>query len=288
MIVAREALPKLTDRLPLGSQGLQVSPACLGITIDPAVVPAAFEAGINFFFITADMHWPVYRDTRLGLQQLLRDKPSARDDIVVAVVAYVTQPEFVWVPFEEVLMEVPELKRIDITIAGGCYGYEIGRRIPMFEAHRTRKHVGVRAIGASFHDREAARAEIERASLDLAYVRYNPPHPKAREQLFQRVPSRADGRRTLIFNFKSTEGYLDKAQLTKLGVSDSFWEPHITDYYRFAFTEPNVDGVLCALPHAQAVRELSDALARGPLDDDDHQYLIDLGDLAMGRAKLDP
>jgi hypothetical protein len=88
---------ELTDRYPLGN-GLQVSPFCLGLVGDPDVVPAAFEAGINFFFISADMHWPVYEQTRRGLAKLLRDKPEARDQIVLGLVAYVTQPEFSCVP----------------------------------------------------------------------------------------------------------------------------------------------------------------------------------------------
>ena len=41
--------------------------------------------------------------------ELLASKPAARDEIVVAGVAYVTQPDFVWVPFQELLWELPEL-----------------------------------------------------------------------------------------------------------------------------------------------------------------------------------
>jgi len=94
----RRELPKLTDRLPL-RDGLEVSPVCVGIVGDPDVVPAAFEAGINFFFVTADMHWPLYEGVREGLRRLLKSNPAARDSLVVGVVAYVTQPEFCWVPF---------------------------------------------------------------------------------------------------------------------------------------------------------------------------------------------
>src|SRR5205807_1865995 len=109
----RAALPRLRDRRPLGASGLEVSPFCLGMTPDPATVLAAYEAGINFFFVSADMHWPLYDGLREGLRRL---PPSARDQIVVAVAAYVAQPEFLWMPFEEVLAAVPELQHIDVTI----------------------------------------------------------------------------------------------------------------------------------------------------------------------------
>ncbi len=284
--VQRTVLPSLTDRQPLGSSGLSVSPLCLGITEDPATVAAAFEAGINFFFITVDMHWPIYRNLRRGLQQLLASKPAARDEIVVAGVAYVTQPDFVWVPFQELLWELPELKRLDVTVAGGCYGYEIARRLPEYEKHRKKQHVGTRAIGASFHDRVAARETIEKGTLDIAFVRYNPPHPKARIDLFDKIPDRASGRKTLLYNFKSTEGFLEEADYKEFNVGADFWRPHITDYYRFALMEAALDGMLCSLPNPAAVREAADALARGPLDDDDREFLLDLGDLALGRGRM--
>src|SRR5439155_9560164 len=112
-------------------------------------------------FVTADMHWLFYRETREGLRMLL-ERPGVRDQIVVAVVAYVAQPEFLWVPFDEVMIELPELGRIDATIAGGCYGYEIARRLPVYERHRATQFRGVRGIGASFHDRPAAVEHVER------------------------------------------------------------------------------------------------------------------------------
>jgi hypothetical protein len=287
MHAPRTALPKLADRLPLGGSGLEVSPFCIGAVEDPDVIPAAFEAGINFFFVTADMHWPLYEKTRRGLKKLLVDTPSARDKIVVGVTTYVTQPEFQIAPFEEVLEEVPELDHIDVTISGGTYGYDIQRRFPIFEQHRATGHVGSRAIGASFHDRAAALVELEKGVLDIAFVRYSPVHPRAREAVFEKVSSRADGRKTLLFNFKSTNGCLwDDEAYEKLGIGAGFWRPHVTDYYRFALTEPALDGILCAMPAPFAIRELSDALAKGPLTEEDRQYMLDLADLSRGRAQL--
>ena len=263
--------------------GVLVSPICIGTVGDPDVVPAAFEAGINFFFVTADMHWPIYENVREGLRRLLRKNPAARESLVVGVVAYVTQPEFCWMPFEEVLDEIPELeRRIDVTIAGGCYGHEFPTRVAVFKKHRETKHVGARAIGASFHDRVGARAALEAGDLDIAYIRYNPIHPGAALDLFPHVTDE----QPVLFNFKSTNGYLEERHYAALNIDDSFWRPHITDYYRFVLSEPALDGVLCAPPNAAAIRDLADALAKGPLDDEDRQYMLDLGVLARGEAKV--
>jgi hypothetical protein len=285
---ASRELPRLTDRLPLGSSGLEVSPICVGIVRDPDTVPAAFEAGINFFFVTADMHWPLYEATRRGLVRLLEANPAARDSIVVAAVCYVTQPVFMWAPLTEVLEEFPILERIDLTIAGGSYRPDFAPREQVLQSHRTERHAGARAIGASFHDRSLAREVLDRDRIDIAYIRYNPVHAGARDDLFPHVRPRGDGRRCLLYNFKSTFGHLDEADYAPLGVPDHFWRPHPTDYYRFALSEPALDGILCAPRSPAEIRDLADALARGPLDDEDRQYLLDLGELARGTARVTP
>src|SRR6266540_1673365 len=67
----RLTLPKLTDRLTLGEDGLRVSPFCLGLVGSDDTACAAFDSGINFFFLSADLHWPLYESARLGLEKLL-------------------------------------------------------------------------------------------------------------------------------------------------------------------------------------------------------------------------
>ncbi len=288
MLAPRTALPALTDRLPLGTTGLVVSPICSGMTYDARVVPAAFEAGINFFFLTADMHWPIYEATRQGLADLLRGHPSRRDEIVVACASYVTQPEFCFAPFDEVLAAVPALGRLDLTIAGGSYGHELAARIEMYKVHKVTGHAGARGIGASFHDRDAAREHLASGALDIQYVRYNPCHPGAREDLFPHVCARAAGRTTLLYNFKSTDSWVESdARYAALGVGAVNWKPHITDYYRFALTTPALDGILCGMPSPDGIVELADALAKGPLDDEDHQYLIELGILEKRHREVE-
>ena len=283
---AKRDLPRLSDRLPLGSSGLEVSPICIGIVGDPDTIPAAFEAGVNFFFVTADMHWPAYEAMRRGLARLLDGNRASRDAIVVGVVAYVTQPVFMWAPFVEVLEEVPILERIDLTVAGGCYRPEYAQRERVLASHREATHVGARAVGASFHDRSLAREVLERDNLDIAFVRYNPVHPGARVDLFPHVAPREAGRRCLLYNFKSTHGHLANDEYAPLGVPDHYWRPQHTDYYRFALSEPALDGLLCSPSTPREVRDLADALARGPIDDDDRQYLLDLGALARGSARV--
>src|SRR5262245_23576083 len=149
---ARRDLPRLTDRLELGSGGLRVSPFCIGMVEKPETIGEAFDLGVNFFFVSADMHWPLYEATRRGLSDLLARGRGVRDQIVVAGVCYPTQPEFCAMPFRELVESLPRLERLDVLLAGGAYGHEVGRRLSVYEEHRKSGFLGNRAIGASFHD----------------------------------------------------------------------------------------------------------------------------------------
>src|SRR5689334_2036412 len=91
---ARKTLPQSRDRRQLGRSGLGVSPLCIGVVADPATIPAAFDAGVNFFFVSLDLHWPLYEQTRRGLAMLFERGTSIRNEVVVGVVSYLDQPLF--------------------------------------------------------------------------------------------------------------------------------------------------------------------------------------------------
>lgn len=246
------------------------------------MVPAAFDAGINTFFVSADMHWPLYASLREGLELLFDRGGDIRDRVVVAAVSYATQPEFCHAPFEEVIEAVRGLERIDLAIAGGAYGTELDRRRPIYVEHRARERFGVRAIGATFHDRKAIRGELERADLDVCLVRYNSAHLGARDEVF---PYATHAPR--LFNFKSTLGHVPDERWDRLGLHGDHWRPSITDHYRFVLSRPELDGILCSLREPSHLDALADAIAQGPLDEDEQEHLVLLAELDTGRSKLE-
>lgn len=267
----RTTLPRLTDRIALGD-GLLVSPVCLGAVARPDVVLAAWEAGINFFFLTADMHWPMYEPLRRGLRALFK-RPGARESVVVCTTAYVTQPDFCEMPFEEVVEALPGLGHIDVVSMGGVSAGDLHPRLPVYQRHLANGFVGCRAIGASFHDRKTARSAINAQWVDLAFVRFNAGHPGAQQEIFPHLKS---PRHTRVFNFKTIDGWVAPAQLDALGLDPRSWQPRPVDHYRFALSQPALDGVLAALSHPREVRQLADALAAGPMPEDDQRYLMTL------------
>jgi hypothetical protein len=275
----------MTDRLPLGDTGLRVSPFCLGMVCSDQTACAAFDAGINFFFLSADLHWPAYELARRGLGKLLARGPKIRQQIVVAVVSYVTQPEFCASALKEGLEAVPGLKSVDVGVIGGAYGDEFLTRLGVYVEIRKEGSLGLRALGTTFHDRNAALLAINHRLVDLAFIRYNPTHTGAKLDVF---PHLVQPSATLLYNFKSTLGFMRRERYAELGLNDNYWRPEITDYYRFALTRPEVDGLLCSPTTPREVKALASALAAGPLDAEEERYLIDLADLQAASAVLMP
>lgn len=278
----RKLLPRLTDRLPLGREGLAVSPFCLGRVDASETILAAFDAGLNFFFLSTDMHWPLYEKSRQGLRQLLSRGGAIREQVVVGAACYLTQPVFCARPFEEVLYEIPALERIDVLIAGGAYSHEfLQTRLPIYQQHQSSRFVGARAIGGSFHDRKTAlRSQVE-GLVDIAFSRYNPSHFKAREELF---PYLSEASKTLLYNFTNTTGVIDQARYPELELPEDVWRPKLTDYYRFALTRPEIDGLLCSPALPAEVEALAAALEEGPLNPEEEEHMISLAALNEGRT----
>jgi hypothetical protein len=282
----RDQLPQFRDRLALGDQGLRVSPYCLGLVQSPETVGAAFDAGINFFFVTADMHWPLYEATRRGLQALLARGSPVRGQMVVGGVCYPTQAEFCSMPFKDLLDAVPGLDRLDVLIAGGVYARDSSDRLQVYLDHRRKGFLNARAIGATFHDRAAALTAIYDECLDIALIRYNPDHAGARRDVFPHLPGK---RSTLLFNFNSTFHSIPPQQLEAMGLNTAdYWHPEITDYYRFALSRPVIDGVLMAPRTPEELQALAAALARGPLTEEEEAYLMDIALVARGEAYVVP
>ncbi|HWO14234.1 MAG TPA: hypothetical protein VNN80_32235, partial [Polyangiaceae bacterium] len=245
-----------------------MSPICLGWVGHPSVIPAAYDAGINFFFLTSDMHWPLYEATRRGLADLLRRSPAIRDRVVVGVTSYVQEPDFCHMPFREVIAAVPGLGRIDVTILGSAHSREFLLRLPEYHAHRLDgEHPtsvrGVRATGATFHDRGAGLLAVNHGLVDVAFARYNPDHPGAEQDLFPHLQKRPG---TLLYNFNSTRGHVKDERLLELGLTRRHWRPKVADHYRFVLRRPEIDGVLCGLASTEELETLHAALAAGGLD----------------------
>ena len=281
-ITHRERLPKPTDRLPLGASGLKVSPCCLGMTASADSVIAAYDSGINFFFVTADLHWPLYEGVRKGLAKLLQGNKARRDELVVGVVSYLDDPLFSTLQFHEVIGEVPGLERVDLMIAGAVSSDQsLYSRVGSLQRARSMRHDGASAIGATFHQRSLALVADHHQLLDISDIRYKSGHPGARRDLF---PYMRPTRSGLVFNFKSVLSRVTKEMFSSFGLPADYWLPDSCDYYRFVLSRPEIDGVLCSPMSAQEVRGLVAAMDKGPLSMEEQEYMIWLSSFSPSPA----
>jgi hypothetical protein len=139
---------------------------------------------------------------------------------------------------------------------GGAYADEFLTRLGVYLQIRRDGLFGLRALGTTFHDREAALLAINHHLVDLAFIRYNPAHTGAKLDVFPYLTQS----RTLLYNFKSTLGFIRSKRYAELGLNDSYWRPEVTDYYRFCADSPEIDGLLCSPTTPREVKDLSSAL----------------------------
>jgi hypothetical protein len=193
---------------------------------------------------------------------------------VVALASYVSQPEWFVRPFEETVEDVEGLGRADVLVAGGCDAANAMGRIVRLHDHREDGFLGVRAIAASFHDRDVARRVVIDGSVDLGLVRYNAAHTGAREDVFERVGPERRGR---VFGFKSTAGYVPQSLARKAtNAAEGTWLPRITDHYRFALAPAAIDGLLTAPQTEDELDAMLEAIARGPLSPEEEHFVEDV------------
>jgi len=249
------------------------------MTASPETVIAAYESGINFFFVTADLHWPLYEGLRRGLGKLLAGNRARRNELVVAVVSYLENPLFGALQFHEVIAEVPGLERVDVAIAGAVpQEASFYSRLDSMVAAKRTGHSGLRAIGASFHQRTLALLAHYYDLLDVSFVRYNAAHPGARRDLF---PFIGAARSTPLFNFKSMMARISRETFDALGLPEGYWLPEVCDYYRFVLSRDELDGVLCSPQSPKELSELLRALERGPVSAEEEEYMIWLSGLTQ-------
>jgi hypothetical protein len=248
----------------------RVSRLAIGAVSEWRTIPAAFEAGINLFFVSSDFHWPIYARLREGLNRLL-ESPRARQEVVLMVTSYIADPRFVGAALDEVVMAVPAARKTRLVLcAGGLMAQDSEARLRSTRSlAQEQKALGV---AGTFHDRVQALRALTTRAVELGLVRYNPLHPRAKADLFPFVTTDHPP----LFGFNSTRGFMGRNGRKRLGLGRGVWMPKVTDHYRFALCAGALSGLLCSPPTPAAVQELLDAIAAGPLDEDEEEHMMAL------------
>ena len=258
-----------------------MSPICIGMTKDPQVITAAFERGVNFFFLSADLHWPHYSATRHGLISLLTKNPSARDSIVLAVVSY-SPSGFCASAFVDLVLSYPILKRFDVLVAGGTRSNDFKVRCADLSQCVKQNLWRARAVATTVHDRKAVPRCLSDGDADWVLFRYNPLHPGGEVDVLPFVPCSES---KLLFTFKSVTGVPSAEDYVAAQIGDDYWRPRPQDAYRFALSQPAIQGVLCSPGSPSEVVELEAALSEPPLTPEERTSMKVLAKSICGLAR---
>jgi aryl-alcohol dehydrogenase-like predicted oxidoreductase len=129
----------------------------------------------------------------------------------------------------------------------------------------------VRAVAISCHDRQFAGQLAADGKLDVVMVRYNAAHPGAEYEIFPRVGAH----RTGVVSYTAT-------RWGRLLVRPRGWpaaEPVATagQCYRFVLSNPHVHVALTAPRSASELLDNLREVRRGPLDDDELDFMRRFG-----------
>ncbi|MCP4680485.1 MAG: aldo/keto reductase [Deltaproteobacteria bacterium] len=230
------------------------------------VIRAFEEYGINYFYW--DRRKPGMRD---ALRELARKR---RDDIVIAVQSYDHTGLMLRRSVEKALKQL-EIERADILFLGWFNKMPSQRVLDV--TSRLREEGKFRFLGVTGHNRafhgEAARQGDQ--PFDVHQVRYNAAHRGAESDVFAGLPDSRPG----IVTYTATRwGKLLKANKMPPG------ERPLTaaECYRFVLSHPAVDVCLAGPRTEQEMEEGLQAIAEGPLSEDELHRVRAIGDHVHG------
>jgi aryl-alcohol dehydrogenase-like predicted oxidoreductase len=146
------------------------------------------------------------------------------------------------------------------------------------ELRRLKDDGRVRAVGISCHDRQFAGELAARGAVDVLMIRYNAAHPGAEQDIFPHLAAFQPG----VVSYTAT-------RWGRLLRRPGGWPkdgplPSAAQCYRFVLANPNVDVCLTAPGNRKQLEENLAALAAGPLDPEEMEFMRRFGE-AVHRAQ---
>src|SRR5437660_4830187 len=287
----------------LGKTDLRVSPLGIGggNGIPAADLLYAFERGINYFFFSSDLHHFEYSRSASALRQLCASGSSLRDQVVLATVSYINDPDklmgILMDQFKELGIDyidvfhwgwitdrhhLPSLIHSAQVLNEDNAVTRYFRRIQemLGQAQEVNeallKHGLVRYTGMSFHSRRAAIAAMK--DIDVMMLRYNFALTDVEQIVFSHL-STDKTQNPGIVAFNSTHNGLKDFLTPPEHYPKDLYVPSVSDCYRFALSNPWVDLVLTGVSNRQELDQALAAMELGPLKSEESALLRQYGSL---------
>ncbi len=292
----------------LGKTGLRVSPLGIGggggIQSDDLLY--AFERGINYFFYSSDLHHWRYRNMAQALRELCAHGSSVRDQVVLATVSYIADPDKLMAILLDQFIElgidyidvfhwgwITQRHDLSALIQGARALQEDDETTRYFRQAQTQqwrdmqgrasecneallKRGLVRSIGMSFHSRQAAINALP--EIDVMMTRYNIAETDVERIVFSHLSARKELNPGVVA-FNTAHTGTKSFCVPPANYPEGLYRPTISDCYRFALSNPWVDLVLTGPANRREIDQAFEAIEQGPLDSEDYEFLREYGEL---------
>jgi predicted aldo/keto reductase-like oxidoreductase len=252
------------EPITLGRSGIRTRPMGIGADhgIDAHALQWAFERGLNYFY------WGSRRTD--GMKEAIRAlAPTHREEMIIALQTYDAESADMERTFHDGLREL-KLDFADILILGRRD--EPVERVFEDKAVAFKEEGLVKHLCISAHEREAYEAHLARGIYDLIMVRYNCAHTGAEQNVFPLVDAMESRPGVIVYNATRWSHLFDAAWMP-----EGEQTPEATHLYRHALSHPAVDMVLTAPRTQEQLDHNLEALAQGPLRDDEREWLGRVG-----------
>ncbi len=255
----------------LGRSGLVASRLGLGSSYaaPAAAYEEAFERGVNYFY------WGSRRRDLMGraIRQLAR---CHRDSMLIVIQSYARLGALVRASTLRALRSL-HLDHADVLLLGWHNSPPSPRVIDaalrLIDAGR------VRHLAISGHRRAMFPSLLDDKRYAIWHVRYNAVHRGAEREIFPALTQLDAPQRPGIVTYTTTRwGHLCDPRRTPPGEKP----PTGTDCYRFALSNPDVDTVMSGPNSRTEMRQALDALALGPMSEEELGWMRRVGDHIYG------
>ena len=260
------------EQTSLGKTGLKTSRLGIGVGyhVDGKSMAWAVENDINYIFWGSIK----FRTVPKALKLL----GNNRDKAIIAVPCYGHKfiPLNAWIKFT-VNRALRVLKRDYLDIFQLAYVSKKPSDSAMEALLKLKEKGKVRHLGITTHNRKLAAELFRDPNLEIFNVRYNAANRGAEKEIFPYVDDQ------VIVNFNSTRW----GQLLKSvnGWPESKPVPKAIDCYRFVLSRPEVRLCMMGVSNLKQLRENVKALEKGPMSEDELNWMREFGDIVYGKKK---
>ena len=261
----------LNQKIKLGKTELNAGRLGIGAAYGapPESLEAAFEAGCNYFY------WGALRNSKMATAIRNIVNKGKRDDLIVVIQDFRRSRHGVENSFMRGLKKLG-LDYADVLLLGWYKNPPKAKVLDTLEKLKDKQVF--RYLGISGHNRALFPELAKDPRYDLFQIRYNAANRGAEQDIFPHLPERRPG----IVIFTATR----KMSLVKsMKIPSDEKRPTAGDCYRFVLSNPSVDVVITGPSKAAQLNENLEEVRKGPLNDNELEWMRRIGDRVYGRDK---